>query len=248
MRIGALGAMGVALLGACGAEEPVCGGGECLTCSEGFELVMGRLAGGWVDPNRCVADSECVVVGEQIECGGSSFGTCGFVVHAESRHAFDEAVVDATAKTCGRIESACEVSAQCEDTMVRCAAFDCWSVRTGCLEACAALGCGDCAARCSYAPDCFDSVATCAEADDCGGPRFPIRAMRYDAAAGCLRPPVVVGILDTFELIRSGDVTCGVGPDGEAYVFTSRTDQMSVGFPDCAPEVGRHAQRADFCR
>lgn len=219
------------LLAACSDEPP-----ELLSCEEA-DLEASRLrAELWDDPNACTSDEVCVPHSVDISCEAENnfFGACPVVAHVDSADALAEVDAVVAEQVCPLTRD-CSTGPSCIEPEPRCVAFRCSDVPSGpgsCLAGCEALGCGDCAARCVGEPACVSAASSCGEVEACGMGRF-VTAQTYDESAGCLEASVVVGILDSPPTTISGDLACGVGPDGREYVFHSGTYRSALGWPPC---------------
>jgi hypothetical protein len=228
------------------------GGTSLLTCSEaGLEasLEIGRR---WSDPGVCTADAQCVAIPETVECPAerTQLDQCLRVLFEGSRDAHAAMLDEVEEVVCPRT-SDCRGSASCAPVAPRCVGFTCEGIPTmdGCLEDCEALGCADCAERCLVAPSCVGGAGSCDAVVACGGGPFGrlVSAARYDSARRCLESARVVGVLDEPLGSGSGDVVCGIGPDGEAYVFGSGSLRTALGWSACDDMVASAALSAPSC-
>jgi hypothetical protein len=168
-------------------------------------------------------------------------------VHDDSQEALAAAAAGAAERVCPRIDRDCNISPVCPDVAARCAGFACRGIDSECLDACAALGCTECAPRCVVASACVATAADCAAVDTCSSSGRLIWGSPFDATGGCLGPPEVVGIVDAPITGGTADVTCGIGPDGRTFVFYSGTFQGAVGFPRCDDATASTATGAPLC-
>ena len=209
----------------------------------------------WSDPNACTADSDCVIAFDTdttCEAENAYLGACPYVVHRDSLNELALVNEAVAARVCPRVPRDCMSGPVCVPVEPRCVAFACRGVDTysagTCLEGCEALGCGDCAARCIADRVCVAAASSCAAVEACASsPLGPlVMARPYDEGASCLEPQRAVGIIEPLST-ASGDLTCGVGPDGRAYVFASGSLRDALGWPDCDAAVSAAALGADDC-
>ena len=209
----------------------------------------------WSDPNACTADSDCVLALVDITCEAENnyFGACPYVVHRDSVDELDAVDDMVAARVCPRVRDRdCHSGPTCVPVEPRCVAFACRGVDTfsagTCFEGCEGLGCGDCAARCIADRACVSAASSCAAVEACASsPLGPlVMARPFDEGGSCLEPQRAVGIIEPLTT-ASGDLTCGVGPDGRAYVFASGSLQDALGWPDCDAAVSAAALGAGGC-
>lgn len=223
---------------------------EMLSCEEA-DLEVGRLRGAlWRDPNTCVSDEECIAVPVDLECEeeGNSFWSCPFAIHVDSQDALDE-VQAAVAEQACPLTSDCRAGPTCAPTEPRCVAFRCEEVLSGpgsCLQHCESLGCGDCAAYCKADPECAKDATSCEEVRGCGEHRV-ISAFPFDETARCLLPAVVARVLEEPLGASSGDLACGIGPDGRMYLMASGTYFRALGWPSCDGDDDEEVFSARAC-
>jgi len=209
---------------------------EMLRCDQAFYEVIRVRGALWSDPNVCTSDDECVAVSVDITCEaeGNYFGDCRHAVHVDSQDELAAVNASVAERVCPRAMD-CRSAPGCLEAEPRCVAFQCQNLESwadGCLDVCGSLGCADCGARCTAEPACVSAATSCGEVAACGVGRI-VTARPFDDGASCLEPSRVVGILETAPSAISGDLDCGVGPDGRAYLFDSGTYRDSLGWPDC---------------
>src|SRR5690606_4027233 len=160
-------------------------------------------------------------------------------VHRDSVDELDAVDDMVAARVCPRVRDRdCMSGPSCPAVEPRCVAFACRGGDTfsdgGCVQGCEALGCGDRAARCIAVPACVAAASSCAAVEAGASTPFGplVMARPFAEGASCLEPQRAVGIIEPLTT-ASGDLTCGVGPDGRAYVFASGSLQDALGWPAC---------------